>query len=416
MTITFTPSSDVAVILNHLLDIFERRDGAPKQAVRVNLHELAKSLPGYNSQVDPAPRLIANEQLSQLAAHKYILLDWQAGQTGHLLAGVILAPDQTGPLYCLLNRQPLADQRRQLRETLLGERPHLTGWRHKAVEHCLAQLQAHKSPAPFSLTNLDWNRDLLTALLALPDGETAEEIPYRVFSVRVFNDSKRFEPLKDTVGRLAQQHQPDWRELSPPEALRELGLVPNPGHLHLYGPWQLVDDEGQVMSLAEFYPSVGIPASLAARVQRVTVQAERVICVENLASFYELVRYHGPGLAAMCLWGNPSPAVRHFLRCLAGGMPVEIPLLLWSDIDYGGLRILSQLRQYVSPRFQPWLMDETTLARYEHWGQPITASDEHNLARLRRQAILADMVPVIDEILRRRVKLEQEAVDLSRNV
>jgi hypothetical protein len=254
---------------------------------------------------------------------------------------------------------------------------------------------------------------LLTALLALPDGETAEEIPYRVFSVRVFNDSKRFEPLKETVGRLARQYHPAWRELSPAEALRELGLVPNPGHLHLYGPWQLVDEAGQVMSLAEFYPSVGSPAMLAAQVRQARVPAGRVVCVENLASFYELVRYQGGDLAALCLWGNPSPATRHLLRCLAADLPLTTPLQLWADLDYGGLRILAQLRQYVSPRFQPWLMDEITLARHERWGQPLTPADERNLARLRHHAALADMAPVIDQILRRQVKLEQEAIDLS---
>ena len=35
--------------------------------------------------------------------------------------------------------------------------------------------------------------------------------------------------LVTLVGRLARQHQSGWRELSPAEALRELGLVANPG-------------------------------------------------------------------------------------------------------------------------------------------------------------------------------------------
>ena len=62
----FSPSPDVAVVMNHLLDIYERRDGAPKQAVRVNLEQLAADLPGYFSQLDPLPRLTANEQLTTL--------------------------------------------------------------------------------------------------------------------------------------------------------------------------------------------------------------------------------------------------------------------------------------------------------------------------------------------------------------
>jgi hypothetical protein len=62
MTISFKPTPDVAAILDHLLDIYERRGGAPKQAVRVNPEDIAPSLPGYYSQTDPTPRLTANEQ------------------------------------------------------------------------------------------------------------------------------------------------------------------------------------------------------------------------------------------------------------------------------------------------------------------------------------------------------------------
>lgn len=406
--IQFTPTPDTATIINHLLDIFERRDGTPRQAVRVQVNAL--SLPGYYSQTDPTPRLKANEQLSGLARQGRLSLDWEPGQNDHLLAAVLLEPGQTGPLYRLLGRQPLAEQRRQVREQLLAERSHLTGWRRQAIEHCLGQLEAHRSPAPFSLTNLDWNRDLLTTLLALPNRETVTEIPYRVFSVRVFNDSKRFETFKETIARLARRHNPLWGHLSPQEVLRELGLVANPGHLYLFGPWQLTGAEGQVMSLAEFYPSVGIPADLAARVQRVKVDTDRVICVENLASFYELVRHEGQEAAAVCLWGNPSPAARHLLRCLADTLPPSIPLLLWADIDYGGLNILAQLRHHVSPRLTPYRMDGPTLDTYARWGHPLSKNDERNLARLRQHPALADMIPLIDHMLRRGVKLEQEAI------
>jgi hypothetical protein len=188
--------------------------------------------------------------------------------------------------------------------------------------------------------------------------------------------------------------------------LRELGLVANPGHLYLYGPWRLVDADGQATSLAEFYPSVGIPAALAAKVRRATIDAPRLVCIENLASFYEFVRYEGQGQAALCLWGNPSPATRHLLRCL----PPELPLCLWADIDYGGLNILAQLRQQVSPTFAPYRMDQATLDNHARWGHPLSPADERNLARLRHHPVLADMAALIDHMLQRGLKLEQEAV------
>jgi hypothetical protein len=408
----FTPTPDVATILDGLLDIFERRDGAPRQAVRVKLDDVERTLPGYYSQTDPLPRVTANEQLEDLARRGWIAVTWQPGQAGHLLEAVRLEPGQARSLYALLRREPLADRRQRLRDLLLGNRFQLTGWRQRAIQSCLDRLAANQSPAPFSLTDEAWNQDLLAALLHLPHEEAREEIAYRVFSVRVFNDSKRFDALKGAVARLARRHQPAWRGLSAPETLRELGLVANPNHLVLYGPWRIVDAHGQLTALDAFYPSVGIPAALAAHARRVSVDAARVVCVENLAPFYELVRHEGRGLAAVCLWGNPSPAARHLLRCLAQSLPQATGLYVWADIDYGGLHILDQLRRQVATCFSPYHMDQATLERHARWAHPLSAADERNLARLRRHPGLADMLPLIDYMLLRGLKLEQEAVTL----
>jgi hypothetical protein len=413
LIIPFRPTPDVTTILNQLCDIYERRGEQPRQAVRVDLAEIAANLPGYFSQTEPTPRAAANEQLLGLARLGLLQLTWQPGQSGHLLQSATLEATHSQHLYALLKREPMAAQRQRLRQLLLGDRFRLDGWRLQVIEHCLDQLKAQKSPAPFSLTDDAWNQDLLAALIALPGDETTAEIPYRVFSVRLFNDSKRFDSLKASIARLARRHHSLWRSLSSPEILRELGLVANPGHLHLYGPWQLVDKAGQVMSLGEFQPSVGIPAALAARVQRVRVDAARVVCVENLAPFYELVRYEGQGLAALCLWGNPSPVTRHLLRCLTQELSPAVPLYVWADIDYGGLNILAHLRRQVSPRFAPYRMDATTLEAHAHWAQPLTGADKRNLDRLRHQPALTDMVPLIGLMLQRELKLEQEAVTLS---
>ena len=415
----FVPTADVAALLHILLDVFERRGGAPQRAVRVDLEDVAETLPGYYSQTDPNPRVTANEQLARLEAAGLVRLLWQPGQTGHLLEAVTLEPAGVERLYGLLERESLSDRRHRLRATLLGNRFRLDGWRKRAVQHCLDQLKAHRSPAPFNLTDDEWNRDLLDALIALP-GEAAgrgveEELPYRVFSVRVFNDSKRFDALKGAIARMARRHQAEWRPLINREILRELGLVANPDHLFLYGPWRLVDAHGQVMSLSEFYPAVGIPTALVAGLCQVTVRASRLVCVENLAPFYELVRHEGKGLAALCLAGNPSPASRQLLSCVAQELPPDVPLLVWADIDYGGLSILGQLREKVSTRFAAYRMDKDTLEAHARWAQPLSAADERNLARLKNHPFLSDMTPLIEHMLERGIKLEQEAVVLDPN-
>jgi hypothetical protein len=302
----------------------------------------------------------------------------------------------------------------------LGERFRFNDWRLRAIQHTLDQLRAEKSPAPFSLADDDFNRDLLTALAAL-DG-VHEETSHRVFSVRLFNDSKRFEELMGAAATLARRSQPEWKGLSNDEVLRELNLVSNPGHLYLHGPWQLVDDDGQVMLLGEFQPSVGIPAAQASRLRRATVSTPSVICVENPTSFYELIRNTQHDIrdlsnsqsqiknqkSAICLWGNPSPACRHLLSCL----PATTTLFVWADLDYGGLNILAQLREQLNSNAKPYLMDIESFEAHSRWARPLTLADANNLGRLLHRPVLADMQPLIKHLLARGLKLEQEAIEL----
>jgi Uncharacterized protein conserved in bacteria C-term(DUF2220) len=420
--ITFTPSPDVALSLHALLDTLEQRErrysgpagAAIHKSVRCDLVSLP--LPGYHSQIDPLPRQIANEQLQTLEQSGWLKLSWLPGETGHLLAAVTLVPEHAASIFALLQRTPQAAQRARLIDLLLGERFRFADWRLDAIQRTLDNLKADKSSAPFSLTDDEFNRDLLIALAAFDN--VHEETPYRVFSVRVFNDSKRFEALIGAVCTLARRHQAAWHDRSNEEVLRELNLTANPTHLYLHGPWRLIDEAGQVIALDGFEPSVGLAAAQAQHVHTVRVEADRLICVENQTTFYELIRHKNltqvsePSLAsfaAICLWGNPSPACRQLLNCL----PPETPLLVWADIDYGGLNILAQLREQVNRRAQPYRMDIETLEAYARWAQPLTSGDIRHLNRLLRRAALSDMRPLIEHMLQRGLKLEQEAIALS---
>ncbi len=87
-------------------------------------------------------------------------------------------------------------------------------------------------------------------------------------------------------------------------------------------------------------------------------------------------------------------------------------MLAWADLDSGGLSILAQLRRLVSPRFMPYRMDPVTLDAHALWAKPLTIADERRLTRLERHPNLADLRPLIQDMLARGLKLEQEAVVL----
>lgn len=415
----FAPSPDVRTVLNVLIDRLERRSinhfaasvtelRAPR-SIKVALIDL--NLPGYTSQIDPEPRQLANDQLQWLESIGVLRLFWQPGEKGHLLEAIALIPGQEHAIYKLLGRIPTISLRTRLESQLLGDRFHFNqpDWQYRALEYILQQIKEHKSPAPFLLNDPVFNEDLLLALSAL--NQLQEETPFRVFSVRVFNDSKRFEDIRKAVVRLTRIGRPDWRQLPEDELLRELNLVANPSYILLAGPWVLADSNGQRISLGEFSPSVGFPAVQAAHLERVTVHAERVLCVENLTTFHALAS--DPRLqntALLGLAGNPSPAVRRLLKCLTDCLPEPVALYVWADLDYGGFNIMGQLRREVSTRFVPYHMDVDTLDRFAQFARPLTLTDRRNLERQEKRAELEDVRPVIAHLLKRGIKLEQEAV------
>jgi len=59
-----------------------------------------------------------------------------------------------------------------------------------------------------------------------------------------------------------------------------------------------------------------------------------------------------------------------------------------------------------------WMMDVETLEDHAIWAKPLTVADERRLERLARHPYLADLRPMIQHMLARGLKLEQEAVVL----
>ncbi len=431
MEFSFTPSADVAVALNALLDILERRhsrnpalrrDEVAEHSTRSIKLTLANLLlPTYFSQTDPIPRLTANEQLIILEKNELLKLTWLPGETGHILQTITLTEHATrsAAIFDLLARAPIASNRTRLESLLLADKFRFQDdWRARAISYILNQLKAERSPAPFSLADPNLNSDLLAILQAVSTLTT--ETPYRVFSVRVLNDSKRFEVIKNQFVTLARIGNPEWKRIPAEEVLRELNLVANPSYIYLSGDWQFTTDNGEILNLGGFVPSIGFPAAQISSLQ--SIRAESVLCIENLTTFHQYIRqmkqvnrYIGKHAQAdngirnissrneaertqhslICTYGNPSPAIRRVLRLL----PETSSIYLWSDLDYGGFNILSQLRRTVNEQIQPFLMDIETIESNIPRARPLTASDRMNLKRLLLHSDLRDVRPIIEHLL-----------------
>jgi len=412
--IFFTPTPDVAVVLHRLLDILERRTNQnirhpaehTQHAIKVDMAD--SCLQGYFSQADPMPRINANEQFLALEQAGLVQITWIPGEIGHLLKSVTLSTQQAARVYQLVKRSALHDQRSRLESLILAEKFRYaeTDWRQRALRLVYHQIKTGKSPTPFSLSDQGLNLDLLSVLEMLP--KLASETPYRIFSVRAFNDSKRLEAIKGQLVSLIRLGNPEWKHLPADELLRELNLVPNPNTIWLSGNWQLGLENGEVLSLGGFCPAVGFPAAQSTSLKSITVFAEAVLCIENLTSFHEFIRTQGRKYAVICTYGNPSPAVRRILRLIQD----DLPIYHWSDLDYGGFNILSQLRRLVRDDIRPYRMDAATLDSNHERARPLTIADRANLKKLLLRSELRDMHPLIEYQLKRGLKLEQEGIEI----
>jgi hypothetical protein len=79
-------------------------------------------------------------------------------------------------------------------------------------------------------------------------------------------------------------------------------------------------------------------------------------------------------------------------------------------MDYGGFNILSQLRRYVRHQIHPYLMDISTFEKYAHLSRPLTKTDFRNLKQLCTKPELFDVKSIIEHLIQRGLKLEQEAI------
>ena len=208
------------------------------------------------------------------------------------------------------------------------------------------------------------------------------------------------------MAHLANQ---EWKTFSSEDVLQELNLVANPTYIHLAGNWQLTTQNGEILSLGGFTPSVGFPTAQIDAIQSIAIHADSVLCIENLTSFHEFIRIRGTDngqYTVICLMGNPSPPIRRLLQLI----PETISIHLWSDMDYGGFNILSQMRRYVRQQIYPYWMDISTFEKYAHLSRPLTHTDIRNLKQLCTKPKLFDVKQILEHLIQRELKLEQEAI------
>ncbi|QUL99309.1 MAG: DUF2399 domain-containing protein [Candidatus Fermentithermobacillus carboniphilus] len=282
-------------------------------------------------------------------------------------------------------------------------------------------------PCGFSLDDAGLLEDVCKSIDSL--SRLTSEMPARVFSVRVFGDSKRFEQLRvrvtdvlsefgvlDEVGLSKEDF--DSQSEFKDALLEELGIVSNPVHVFVSGPLKLARN-GQVVDLGDFVPDVGLPDKMVRDFEIVSIGTDTVLTVENLTSFHMLAQTlcesHRERCLLVYLGGYHNKTRREFLRKIYRKFMMDgrVPRFFhWGDIDLGGFRIYQHLVSRTGIPIRPLLMDKDTYQAYSAQGKQICPTYRKSLEILLDNPKYQVFHEVIRAIVDRGVVVEQESIDI----
>lgn len=296
-------------------------------------------------------------QAKELEKQGLITIQWES--VGNDIRKICYALRDLPRMYEQLGIPPksqvIEEQRRAVDEFSLS----VEGvWIKEYLNHCLTRLEKGNVPSEFS------KRDLLFQCLKEMD-RLKEPLYKRVFSKYCLGDSKVFEnEFQSTVLSIARKFHPGIEEgMNDTQILSQLLIEEYSQELALKGPlWIRVD--GKKINLGEFrFGAVLNSLTLTHAMPEKGENIKRVLTIENKANYMAMP--YDEEMLIIYSHGFFTPKEREFLINLRDMLPKATQYFHSGDLDYGGIRIYSYIKQKIFPEVKPCQMDTETYRKYE---------------------------------------------------
>lgn len=405
------------IILARLLDKYENskhllEPGVSKRRVMLRIDK--KDLPEYNYE-NAEIRDAYNKAGKECEQQGFLSITWIPGRP--VFSELILNLDHVYEAYRAIGKPHPKDTAlsaaAEIEQALsCVSIPWILSWQEETVQKIRS---TYRMPSFFA-GEADKLESFLTVLLQYEAlGGTPSTM--RAFSIRCFQNSKRFEQdFRDEFLRIAQQYDPELKELCQHQdmgwrdKLAYLGIYARPECYEMSGRFSIATATGVVDCSALFPCGLAILSSSVENIQRLDLSnVLKVVFIENKTNYdeylnaeiqeSELVIYHG---------GFLSPQKRKLIQKIRDSLPAEVPVSFWADIDLGGFRMFSHLRQMI-PELQPMRMSAADVRKYAEFGLPRTARYLRNLEEMLQNGEYRIFHEAIREILNCGKTIEQEA-------
>ena len=255
--------------------------------------------------------------------------------------------------------------------------------------------------------NLDELEQVLKAVAFIENNE--KNLYIREVSSEVYGDSKFFENnTMDAVCTMLKKYEGDSTDAIElkDEILKKYHIFKEPQKLSIKGS-VVIKVKGIEVDLTGFSEGIEFTASELEKITEIKLLVPNFMTVENRTSY---LRYKKINTVVFYLGGYANRDQREFLKQVCRDNPDAV-YLHFGDIDAGGLWIHHHLCKITGIKFQLFCMSEKELKdpAYKKCLHALSENDRVRLQELREKSEYED---VVEYMLEKSVKLEQEPVSL----
>lgn len=229
----------------------------------------------------------------------------------------------------------------------------------------------------------------------------------RVFSVRIFQDSKLFaEKYKQSISTILKKYSPYYlEEMSNDELFAMHDIHSYAQTLEWKGPLQYqIDHKYFIDTTEQKYGIVLNSQTMEHSMPLALPGCKTIMTIENKAN-YESMIYTDDTLYIFC-HGYFTPKEVRFLKEVEKIAASQCTFYHWGDLDFGGIRIFQFIKEKVFPALVPYKMDTTDFQKALELGGGITLSDSTREKLEAKDAGI--LTPLKNIILETNMTIEQE--------
>lgn len=311
---------------------------------------------------------------------------------------VILNLDNVMKCYSYVNRDSLKEKKQGI-DNVLDKYAN----KGKLVEFFRSKIKKREASYLSNKKYFTSENELEEILLVLDKLDNqVDEISRRSFSAKYLKDSKRLETILSKIESIIREC--DGIDLD--DVLVKYNVYKNPSFVYLKGIGRFKVNN-QIIDLVDLDSELILSSNHIRNLEVLSLDCKEIVTVENLTSFYE---YPSNNRCVIYLGGFHNEIRKKLLISIYNFKPSLI-FYHSGDIDAGGFYILRHLMIDTQINFVAKMMDVNTLCNYENDCIKLSERDRERLGFLRNDNIMSSYFDVIDYMLAKNIKLEQENIE-----